>query len=93
MPHKVDIHVGRRIKAQRLAKCLTQTELADELGIACQQVHKYETAINRVSASRLAEIADVLRVPVHVFFPMSAYAVESARLDDAHVRAEMQGRT
>lgn len=73
MPHKVDIHVGRQIKAQRLANRLTQTELADHLGVACQQVHKYETAINRVSASRLAEIADTLQVPVHVFFPPSEY--------------------
>jgi transcriptional regulator with XRE-family HTH domain len=64
----IDHEVGRRIKLQRINAGLSQTELGDKIGVTFQQVQKYEKGLNRVGAGRLAKIADVLRVPVAVFF-------------------------
>jgi transcriptional regulator with XRE-family HTH domain len=63
-PDKVDREVGQRIRAQRLAANLSQTTLADNLGVTFQQVQKYEKGINRVGAGRLTKIAHALSVPV-----------------------------
>jgi transcriptional regulator with XRE-family HTH domain len=67
-PDARDVEVGRRIRAQRLVRRLSQTELANKLGISFQQLHKYEKGVNRVGAGRLARIAEVLNVPVSFFF-------------------------
>ena len=61
-PDKIDVEVGRRIRMERLARGLTQTELADHLGLTFQQVQKYEKGVNRVGAGRLAKIADILGI-------------------------------
>ena len=66
--HSVDIHVGKRLRHQRCVQGVTQGELAEALGIRFQQVQKYESGNNRVSASRLWDIAKVLNVPVSYFF-------------------------
>jgi len=63
-PDKVDIEVGQRIRARREAAKLTQTALADQLGVTFQQVQKYEKGVNRVGAGRLTKIAHVLGVPI-----------------------------
>jgi transcriptional regulator with XRE-family HTH domain len=63
-PDKVDREVGDRIRAQRQAANLSQTILADNLGVSFQQVQKYEKGINRVGAGRLTKIAQVLGVPL-----------------------------
>lgn len=68
-PHHVDFHVGKRIREQRYRQDMTQTELAQAVSITFQQLQKYENATNRVAASRLWEIADVLGTPVEWFFP------------------------
>ena len=68
MPHSVDIHVGQRLKARRLFLGLSQTDLAKRVDISFQQIQKYETGMNRVSASRLYDIAQSLAVPVAYFF-------------------------
>ena len=68
MTHPVDIHVGQKIKHRREVKCMTASKLGEKLGISFQQVSKYEKASNRVSASRLVEIADVLHVEPAYFF-------------------------
>ncbi|WP_371157389.1 helix-turn-helix domain-containing protein [Jannaschia sp. 2305UL9-9] len=68
MTHPVDIHVGKRIRHRRWLVQMTQKDLADRVGIKFQQIQKYETAANRVSASRLWEIAQALEVPVGFFF-------------------------
>ena len=68
MPHIVDIHVGKRIRQRRWLVGMTQQELGDAVGIKFQQIQKYETGANRVSASRLWEIADALDVQVTFFF-------------------------
>src|SRR6266516_557469 len=67
-PDVHDVDVGRRIRAQRLVRRMSQTELANNLGITFQQVQKYEKGVNRVGAGRLARIAEVLNVPVAFFF-------------------------
>jgi transcriptional regulator with XRE-family HTH domain len=64
----VDAHVGGRVKLRRGIVGLSQTKLGDELGITFQQVQKYEKGINRVGASRLYHISQILGVPVQYFF-------------------------
>lgn len=68
MPHPVDVNVGKRIRHRRWLVGMTQQQLAEQVGIKFQQIQKYETGANRVSASRLWEIGDALRVPVGFFF-------------------------
>ena len=65
----IDAHVGSRISLRRSAMGLSQTALARELGISFQQVQKYETGTNRISASRLHRVAMVLGTSVESFFP------------------------
>ncbi len=68
MPHPVDVHVGKRIRHRRWLVGMTQQQLAERVGIKFQQIQKYETGANRVSASRLWDIADALSVEVSFFF-------------------------
>ncbi|SEW24642.1 Transcriptional regulator, contains XRE-family HTH domain [Cognatiyoonia koreensis] len=68
MKHPVDVHVGKRIRHRRWMNGTTQQQLAESVGIKFQQIQKYETGMNRVSASRLWDIATVLEVPVSFFF-------------------------
>lgn len=68
MSHPVDVHVGKRIRHRRWMVGMTQQQLAERVGIKFQQIQKYETGANRVSASRLWDIADALEVPVSFFF-------------------------
>ncbi|MEX5727302.1 transcriptional regulator with XRE-family HTH domain [Rhodovulum iodosum] len=68
MKHPVDVHVGKRIRHRRWMVGMTQQQLAEHVGIKFQQIQKYETGMNRVSASRLWDIADALEVPVSFFF-------------------------
>jgi transcriptional regulator with XRE-family HTH domain len=63
-----DHSVGEKIRARRIMHGLTQTVLADKLGITFQQIQKYEKGSNRVSAGRLKQIAEILEVPVSFFF-------------------------
>lgn len=63
-----DNHVGARIRERRVMLGLSQKQMADLIGVTYQQAHKYERGMNRVSAGRLYEIAQVLRVPVGYFF-------------------------
>ncbi len=68
MAHVVDVHVGKRIRQRRWLVGMTQQRLAELVGIKFQQIQKYETGANRVSASRLWDIADALEVDVAFFF-------------------------
>lgn len=68
MKHPVDVHVGKRIRHRRWMNGTTQQQLAEKVGIKFQQIQKYETGMNRVSASRLWDIAHALGVPVSFFF-------------------------
>ncbi len=68
MAHPVDVHVGKRVRHRRWLVGMTQQQLAEKVGIKFQQIQKYETGANRVSASRLWDIAYALDVPVAFFF-------------------------
>jgi transcriptional regulator with XRE-family HTH domain len=68
MKHPVDAHVGKRIRHRRWMVGMTQQQLADKVGIKFQQIQKYETGMNRVSASRLWDISDALGVTIAFFF-------------------------
>ena len=63
-----DRHVGNRIRERRVMLGLSQQQLAQMIGVTYQQAHKYERGLNRISAGRLYEIAQVLSVPVSWFF-------------------------
>ncbi len=67
-PHPVDVHVGARLRQHRTLLGMTQTDLGDALGMSFQQVQKYERGANRISASRLFDLARVLDVPIEYFF-------------------------
>jgi transcriptional regulator with XRE-family HTH domain len=67
-PDTRDIDIGRRIRAQRLVRGMSQTDLGTRIGITFQQVQKYEKGVNRVGAGRLTRIAEVLGVPVGFLF-------------------------
>jgi len=68
VPNPVDLHVGARIRLRRRMQGVSQEKLAEALGLTFQQVQKYERGANRVSASKLYEIAAALRAPVAYFF-------------------------
>ena len=68
MTHPVDVHVGKRIRHRRWLVGMTQQQLAEHVGIKFQQIQKYETGANRVSASRLWDIATALEVEISFFF-------------------------
>lgn len=67
-PNAIDIHVGNRIRMRRLLKGMSQTTLAEGLGVTFQQVQKYEKGTNRVGSSRLQAIANILGVQASFFF-------------------------
>ncbi|MEM9668132.1 MAG: helix-turn-helix transcriptional regulator [Pseudomonadota bacterium] len=65
----IDKVIGTQIRQRRIMMGLTQDQVADTLGISYQQIQKYETGSNRVSASRLYEIATLLNTDIGWFFP------------------------
>lgn len=71
LPNSIDVHVGARIRLRRRTIGMSQETLADGLGITFQQVQKYEKGMNRVGASRLQNIAEILNVPIPYFFEES----------------------
>jgi transcriptional regulator with XRE-family HTH domain len=79
-----DQEVGRRVRSRRLECRLSQTELADKIGVTFQQVQKYEKGVNRIGAGRLQRISEALDVPITFFFdatPHGAPRGESSRPD------------
>ena len=89
-PNPVDIHVGGRVRLRRRMLGLSQERLAGALGLTFQQVQKYERGSNRISASKLYEIARFLSAPVAYFFeglsdPTTAPDADSA--EDSSERA------
>jgi transcriptional regulator with XRE-family HTH domain len=67
-PNPVDMHVGGRVRLRRMMQGMSQEKLGESLGITFQQIQKYEKGTNRIGASRLQHIAQVLEVPVSFFF-------------------------
>src|SRR4029079_10891894 len=89
-PNPVDLHVGARIRMRRKILGVSQERLADDLGLTFQQVQKYERGANRVSASKLYEIARSLQAPISYFFdgladPLTAEAHAAGSGEDRFV--------
>lgn len=89
MVHPVDIHVGKKIREVRLLRGMTQVNVANKLGLSFQQLQKYETGYNRVSASKMFEIAQLLDVEPAYFFEGLARAgmPEREALDERTAKA------
>ncbi len=77
-PHPIDVHVGSRVRLRRTLLGLNQTQLGEKLGITYQQVQKYEQGVNRISASRLYNLTQILDTPLAYFFDDVPRDVESA---------------
>src|SRR5215813_10601810 len=67
-PNPIDQHVGSRVRMCRLMLAMSQEKLGAALGLTFQQVQKYEKGTNRIGASRLQQISQILQVPVEFFF-------------------------
>jgi transcriptional regulator with XRE-family HTH domain len=67
-PNPTDKHVGARVRLRRMMLSMSQEKLGDALGLTFQQVQKYEKGANRIGASRLQQISNILQVPVAFFF-------------------------
>jgi transcriptional regulator with XRE-family HTH domain len=84
LPNPVDKHVGNRVRMRRLMLQMSQEKLGDALGLTFQQVQKYEKGTNRIGASRLQHISDILQVPVAFFFEGAPTLQQNrSRLPDA----------
>jgi transcriptional regulator with XRE-family HTH domain len=80
--NSTDKHVGSRVRMRRLMLDMSQTQLGDALGLTFQQVQKYEKGRNRIGASRLQHLSQILQVPVPFFFegaPAAASVATVAR--------------
>ena len=84
---EIDRHVGARIRERRVLLGLTQQQLADLIGVTCQQAHKYVRGINRVSAGCLFQIAEVLGVPIDYFYEGAGSGAPAHR--PLHARARL----
>ncbi|KIN64320.1 DNA-binding protein [Sulfitobacter noctilucicola] len=92
MAHKVDVYVGQRIRQRRWLTGMTQQRLAELVGIKFQQIQKYETGANRVSASRLWDIADALGVTVAFFFDgLKSEAPEKTGKAEENIPVDVMG--
>jgi transcriptional regulator with XRE-family HTH domain len=87
-PNPVDMHVGGRVRMRRKLLGVSQEQLAGALGLTFQQVQKYERGANRVSASKLYEIARTLQVPVSFFFDGLADPLAGLEEDSVGPQAE-----
>ncbi len=86
-PNPIDIHVGTRVRLRRMILGMSQEKLGESLGLTFQQVQKYEKGVNRIGASRLFDLAQVLSVPVQFF-----YEEAPARAGDQHAITGMAER-
>jgi transcriptional regulator with XRE-family HTH domain len=77
----IDIHVGSRVRFRRMLLGMSQEKLGERLGLTFQQVQKYEKGINRIGASRLFDLAQVLGVSVQFFYDDAPLAIEPRVVD------------
>jgi transcriptional regulator with XRE-family HTH domain len=75
-PNPIDVHVGSRIRMRRTLLGISQTALADAIGLTFQQVQKYEKGVNRVSSSRLVDLANALDLTIPYFFEEMSATVQ-----------------
>ena len=67
-PHPIDVHVGARVKLRRMILGMSQETLGKALGLTFQQIQKYEKGVNRIGASRIFELSNLLDVPIQYFY-------------------------
>ncbi|MCF6199651.1 MAG: helix-turn-helix domain-containing protein [Hyphomicrobiaceae bacterium] len=77
-PNPIDIHVGSRVRLRRMLLSMSQEKLGDQMGLTFQQIQKYEKGTNRIGASRLYHISQILDVPVQFFFDDAPLAVNQS---------------
>ena len=80
-PNPIDKHVGSRVRMRRMMLSMSQEKLGDALGLTFQQVQKYEKGTNRIGASRLQQISNILQVPVEFFFEGAPHLGGASRAD------------
>jgi transcriptional regulator with XRE-family HTH domain len=90
VPNPVDIHVGKRIRIRRLLLGMNQEALANGLGLTFQQVQKYEAGANRVSASSLSAVAEILGAPISYFFDDLPAADATVSAEDKAEREQLE---
>lgn len=83
-PNPIDVHVGNRVRMYRTLKGLSQERLGKELGLTFQQVQKYEKGLNRIGASRLWDISQVLETPIALFY--EGISDETQSLSPRHIQ-------
>jgi transcriptional regulator with XRE-family HTH domain len=86
-----DLEIGRKIRALRIAKGVSQTTIAAGLGLTFQQVQKYEKGANRVSAARLQKIAGMLNTPITFFYGEPATRTKKQDQDNGLALIQSQG--
>lgn len=89
-PREIDIHVGQRVRQRRVLFGMSQTELANAIGLTFQQLQKYEKGVNRISASKLWQISQVLEAPVQWFFKEFSESKEKGNVcrESSHIKRE-----
>jgi len=88
-PRPVDVYVGRRVRRRRVLAGMSQDQLGERLGLTFQQVQKYECGSNRISASKLWDISNILGVPISWFFEGSEKPKVSKK--DKEIKQEALG--
>ena len=93
-PNSTDVEVGRHVRALRMSRGLSQTELANQMGVTFQQVQKYESGANRISMGRLTRVAKLFRVSVPYLLDGSKQAglTSSPKNTEYTENLEMLGR-
>lgn len=81
-PDCIDVFVGARVSALRSQAGMTQARLAAQLGVSFQQIQKYEAGANRVSASRLHQMAGIFSAPIESFFPADTLGEQAGDYGD-----------
>ncbi len=87
-PHPVDVHVGRRARERRTLEGMSQSAVAEKLGLTFQQLQKYERGHNRISASRLYELAQLFGVPVTYFYEEMEAGKDAPSRDETLTKRE-----
>jgi transcriptional regulator with XRE-family HTH domain len=89
MAHPIDLHVGNRVRQRRRLLGMTQQRLADSVSIRFQQIQKYESGANRISASRLWTLSQALEVPISYFFEGVDEGVYASGVDSSGVSTDV----
>lgn len=87
-PNPIDLHVGSRVRLQRMLLGMSQEKLGERLGLTFQQIQKYEKGINRIGASRLFDLAQVLGVNVQFFYDEAPVRIPRANVSPVEGFAE-----